>query len=117
MVAPLDPQRVAELEDLLGRDFGSVIDSLEQSIASAIQDAEIALAAGDLSATAYAAHRCRNDALMVGASGLQQALAALEAASRGGELDAARAMVGRVRDQWPAAREELARTARRNASA
>ena len=117
MVAPLDPQRIAELEDVLGPDFGSVLDSLEQSIASAISDADTALAAGDLAATAYAAHRCRNDALMVGASQLQKELSALEDAARGGELETARSTLARVRDHWPAAREELGRTARRNASA
>jgi HPt (histidine-containing phosphotransfer) domain-containing protein len=117
MVAPLDPQRIAELEDVLGPDFGSVLDSLEQSIASAIEDANSALAAGDLAATAYAAHRCRNDALMVGATELQKNLAALEEAARGGELESAQATLARVREQWPAARDELARTAHRNTSA
>jgi HPt (histidine-containing phosphotransfer) domain-containing protein len=117
MVAPLDPQRLAELEHILGPDFGSILDSLEHSIASAIDDAEAALAAGDLAATAYAAHACRNDALMVGASELQKDLSALEDAARGGELESARSTLARVRGQWPAAREELGRTARRNASA
>jgi HPt (histidine-containing phosphotransfer) domain-containing protein len=117
MAAPLDPRRIAELEDLLGTDFGSVIDSLEQSIATALADATSALDAGDLAATAYAAHHCRNDALMVGAAELQQQLAALEAAARRDDLDTARATITRVRELWPRAREELARTAQRNASA
>jgi HPt (histidine-containing phosphotransfer) domain-containing protein len=116
MAAPLDPKRVAELEDLLGTDFGSVVDSLEQSISGALEDADSALAAGDLAATAYAAHRCRNDALMVGAAELQQNLATLEAAARAEDLDTARTAITRVRELWPQAREELTRTAR-NASA
>jgi hypothetical protein len=117
MAAPLDPKRVAELEDLLGADFGSVLDSLEQSIASALEDAASALAAGDLGATAYAAHRCRNDVLMVGAAELQRQLAELEAAARGGDVDAARTAIARVHELWPHAREQLARTAHGNASA
>ena len=115
MPAPLDPKRVGELEDLLGADFGSVLDSLEQSIASALEDADCALAAGDLAATAYAAHRCRNDALMVGAAELQQQLAELEAAARGEDVATARTAITRVRELWPRAREQLVRTAQRGA--
>ncbi len=117
MSAPLDPKRIAELEDVIGPDFGPILESLETSIAGAIDDATAALGAADLAATAYAAHRARNDALMVGASELQRQLTALETAARDEDLDAARAALTRVRELWPQAREELARTARRNASA
>ena len=117
MAAPLDPKRLAELQDVIGPDFAPTLESLTQSIASAIEDAENALAAGDLPTTAYAAHRCRNDALMVGAAQLQQALAALEAAARSHDLERARALLAPVRDLWPGAREELGRAARGGASA
>lgn len=117
MAGPLDPKRLAELQEVIGPDFASTLESLAQSIASAIEDAESALSAGDLSATAYAAHRCRNDALMVGAAQLQQVLAALESAARSRDLERARALLDPVRNLWPGAREELGRAARRNASA
>ncbi len=117
MAAPLDPKRIAELEDLLGADFGSLIDSLEQSIATALEDASTALAAGDLAAAAFAAHHCRNDALMVGAAELQRQLAELEAAARGDDVATARTAITRARQLWPQAREQLVRTAQRNASA
>jgi HPt (histidine-containing phosphotransfer) domain-containing protein len=109
---PIDPQRIAELEGLIGPDIGPILESLEQSISSAIDDADGALAAGELSRVAYAAHRCRNDALMVGAVELQKALAALEAASRRLELEGARDALTRVREVWPGIRDELARAAR-----
>jgi HPt (histidine-containing phosphotransfer) domain-containing protein len=112
---PLDPKRLAELQDVIGPDFAPTLQSLAQSIASAIEDAESALAAGDLSATAYAAHRCRNDAMMVGAAQLQLALAELEAAARSQDLERAHALLVPVRELWPGAREELGRAARRGA--
>jgi HPt (histidine-containing phosphotransfer) domain-containing protein len=109
---PLDRQRIAELGQMIGPDLGRVLDSLCQSISSAIQDAGEALTAGDPAAAAYAAHRCRNDALMVGALQLQEALGALETASRRRELEPAREAIERVREIWPATRDELTEAAR-----
>jgi HPt (histidine-containing phosphotransfer) domain-containing protein len=109
---PLDLQRIAELEGLIGPDLEPILQSLEESITSAIGDAEGALAAGELAGVAYAAHRCRNDALMVGAVALQEALAELEGASRRLDADQARAAMSRVREVWPRTRDELARAAR-----
>jgi hypothetical protein len=114
MPTPLDPKRIAELQDLIGPEFGSILESLEQSISTAIGDAAAAIADGDLAAAAYAAHRCRNDALMIGASQLQIALGALEAATRREDPDGAESAMARVRGLWPGAREELARAARRD---
>jgi HPt (histidine-containing phosphotransfer) domain-containing protein len=109
---PLDPQRLAELEGLIGPDLGTILQSLGDSISSAIEDAAGALAAGELAGVAYAAHRCRNDAMMVGALQLQEALADLEAASRRDGLEEARQAMRRVREVWPSTRDELARAAR-----
>jgi HPt (histidine-containing phosphotransfer) domain-containing protein len=108
----LDHTRIAELEDLIGPDLGPTLRSLEQSISNAIDDADGALAAGELGGAAYAAHRCRNDALMVGALQLQEALAALETAVRSRELEPARVAMAHIREIWPATRDELARAAR-----
>jgi HPt (histidine-containing phosphotransfer) domain-containing protein len=108
---PLDQKRIAELADVIGPDFGPVVESLCQSISSAIDAADMSLAAGDLAGAAFAAHGCRNDALMVGARQLQEALGQLEAASRHQELEPARQAMARVREIWPATREELTRAA------
>jgi HPt (histidine-containing phosphotransfer) domain-containing protein len=110
-MATLDRKRIAELGEVIGADLGRVIDSLCESISAAIDDADAALASGELPRAAYAAHRCRNDALMVGALGLQEALAALEAATRRQELEPAREALDRVREVWPATRDELTRAA------
>jgi HPt (histidine-containing phosphotransfer) domain-containing protein len=112
-VVPLDRKRLAELGQVIGPDLARVLDSLCESISSAIEDAGEALAAGDPAAAAYAAHRCRNDALMVGALQLNEALGELETASRRRELEPAREAIDRVREIWPATRDELTRAARR----
>jgi HPt (histidine-containing phosphotransfer) domain-containing protein len=109
---PLDRKRITELGQVIGPDLGRVLDSLCQSISSAIDDAADALAAGDPAAAAYAAHRCRNDALMVGARQLQDALGELETASRRRELEPAREAIERVREIWPTTRDELTQAAR-----
>ncbi len=111
MASALDPKRIAELEDLIGPELGPILQSLEQSISRTIDEADAALTTGELATVAYAAHRCRNDALMVGAHQLQDALSALEAASRRRELEAAREAMTRVREIWPGTQEELARAA------
>jgi HPt (histidine-containing phosphotransfer) domain-containing protein len=111
-MATLDRKRIAELGEVIGADLGRVIDSLCESISAAIDDADAALASGELPRAAYAAHRCRNDALMVGALQLQEALAAVEAASRRDQLEQARQAMVRVHDIWPSTRDELAHAAR-----
>ena len=73
---------------------------------------EAALAGGDLDRATQAAHRCRNDALMVGAKPLQHALTALEAATRDHDLSRAREALEQVRAVWPATREQLTEASR-----
>jgi HPt (histidine-containing phosphotransfer) domain-containing protein len=111
-MAALDRKRIAELGEVIGPDLGRVIESLCESISGAINDADAALVEGELPRAAYAAHRCRNDALMVGALQLQEALAALEEATRRQAATPAREALDRVRAVWPATRDELDRAAR-----
>ena len=111
MAGPLDPKRLDELRGLIGPNLGSVVVSLIQSMAEAIGQADGALAAGRLSEAAYAAHCCRNDALMVGATQLQEALSTLEASTRAEQPEPARAALDRVRQLWPETLAELERVA------
>jgi HPt (histidine-containing phosphotransfer) domain-containing protein len=112
VTTPLDLNRIAELEGLIGPDLGAILASVIQSMSGAIAEADVALAAGDLDAAAYAAHHCRNDALMVGAAGLGAALEALEGSCRARGLDDARTAMARVREVWPATVAELERVTR-----
>ena len=84
----IDLQRIGELEDALGADAAAIAGSMLQNMTAAIEELEAALAAGELDRATQAAHRCRNDALMLGA---RELLAALTDA-RGGD-----ARLGRIR--------------------
>ena len=111
MTIQLDRRRIAELESLIGAEIGGVLQFLIQSMSTAVEQAERTLADGQLERTASAAHRCRNDALMVGAAELQSALSELELAARRGQLEPARVAMGQVRELWPATLSELERAA------
>jgi HPt (histidine-containing phosphotransfer) domain-containing protein len=105
----LDLERVAKLEDILGSDLGEILTSLVAGMAEQIDRAQEALADGRLPDVTQAAHRCRNDALMVGAQPLLAALSELEDASRGDRLEDADAAMQRLREIWPDTRSELQR--------
>jgi HPt (histidine-containing phosphotransfer) domain-containing protein len=107
----LDLHRIAELGSLIGSDFDAMLSSLVESMASSIKMLEEALRAGELAQATQTAHSCRNDALMVGARTIQEALSDVETLTRKLELDSARAEFERVRAAWPATRAELERAA------
>jgi HPt (histidine-containing phosphotransfer) domain-containing protein len=113
---PLDLKRIAELGGLIGSDLEVMLDSLMQSMARSIEELEHALAAEDLERATRAAHLCRNDALIVGANQVQEALSQLESDSRDFRLEQARAAFELVREAWPSTRAELERAAREAAS-
>jgi HPt (histidine-containing phosphotransfer) domain-containing protein len=103
----LDLERVAKLESILGSGLPEILASLVANMSARMEHAEQALANGCLQDVTQDAHACRNDALMVGAQPMLAALNELEAASRGGRLDEARAAMQRVRDIWPETHDEL----------
>jgi HPt (histidine-containing phosphotransfer) domain-containing protein len=107
MSAYFDLERLRGLEDVMGSDAGAIVSSMLTGMTEAIDEVEAAMAAGEPDRAARAAHRCRNDAMMLGARPLLEALTELEAAGR--EYDEARATVAleRVRAVWPPTRDEL----------
>jgi HPt (histidine-containing phosphotransfer) domain-containing protein len=109
----LDDKRVTELRGLMGDGLGSIVETMLASISAAIEQVDAALAGGDPSAAVQPAHSCRNDALLVGARDLLGAMTELEVAARDARLADARAAYERVREAWPATRQELERLARR----
>ncbi len=105
----LDLERVAKLEDILGSKLPDILASLVAGMDEQVDRAEEALASGRLQDVTQAAHRCRNDALMVGAQPMLAALSDLEDASRGNRLKDAHAAMQRLREVWPETRSELQR--------
>jgi len=107
----LDRERLAQLESVIGAEVGGVLQFLIQSMSSALEEAARALADGELDRTASAAHRFRNDALIIGAKELQSELSELERTAREGRKQPARNAMARVRELWPATVSELERAA------
>jgi HPt (histidine-containing phosphotransfer) domain-containing protein len=106
-----DLTRIAELQDILGTDAQAILASMLTSMTGAIERVEAAMAAGELDRATQDAHRARNDALMLSAGQLQQALTELEAATRGGDQAGADAALERLREVWPPTRDGLAAAA------
>jgi HPt (histidine-containing phosphotransfer) domain-containing protein len=106
--AYLDPARIAQLHEIMGAEAPSMLVSMLSSLAAAIEQVDAAVSAGELDPAIQAAHTARNDALMLGAGALQEALRELEAAARDDDDSRARAMLERVREVWPPTRDALA---------
>lgn len=104
----IDLGRIGELEDVMGADAAAIVSSMLQNMTAAIDELELAMAAGEFDRATQAAHRCRNDALMLGAQELLSALTDLEAATRGADESGATAALARVNQVWPLTRDELA---------
>ena len=113
MTADFDLERITELQEVMGADARTILVSMLASMTNAVDEVEAGLAAGDLDRVTQAAHRCRNDALMLGAKQLQEALTAIEAAARDHDGSRAREATSRLRAVWPATREQLAEASRR----
>lgn len=103
-----DLARIGELEEVIGADAAAIVSSMLENMTAAIDDVEGGIAAGDLDRATRAAHRCRNDALMLGAQPLLAALTDLETATRACDEAGAGAALARVRVVWPPTRNELA---------
>lgn len=108
MSAYYDLEQIRRLGDVIGTEAGAIVASMLTSMTEAIEQAESALAAGDFDRAGRAAHRCRNDALMLGARELLNALRDLESAAR--DCDEARCGIAfdRLRAVWAPTRDELA---------
>jgi HPt (histidine-containing phosphotransfer) domain-containing protein len=106
-----DVSRISNLEAVMGTEAGAIVATMLRSMTSAIEQVESATVAGELDLATRAAHAARNDALMVGAGQLQEALTELEAATRRWDGDRARVALERIREVWPPTRDGLAAVA------
>jgi HPt (histidine-containing phosphotransfer) domain-containing protein len=106
-----DLEQILRLQGVMGSDAAAIVTSTLENMTEAIEEIEAASAAGDLDRVIRAAHRCRNDALVLGARPLLKALTDLEAAGRDYEGARVAEALGRVRQVWPATRDELAAVA------
>ncbi len=107
MSAYFDPDRIAQLQQVLGDKADSMVASMLASLTGAIERLQATMAAGELESAVQAAHAARNDALMLGADRLQAALSDLELAARDADESRAREALARVQQVWRPTRVEL----------
>jgi HPt (histidine-containing phosphotransfer) domain-containing protein len=107
-----DLGRINELQELMGTDANALVASALARMTASVEELETKLAAGRLDQAVQPAHACRNDALMLGARPLLDALTALEAAAREADEPRAHDALERVEAVWPATRDGLAGIAR-----
>jgi hypothetical protein len=102
-----DLERLAELQELLGKKLAEIVRTLVGELTMALAAAGAGLDAGDLVAVALAAHAARNSALMIDAQPLLAALSELEARARAEDLVNARLAHHRLLELWPRLRRQL----------
>jgi hypothetical protein len=111
MDASLDLRRLTDLRDLEGMTpaaWEQLVDEVGVSIRDCARRLESALAQGELANAVQATHRARNDAVMLGAGELNEALGVVERAARAGDLAGSRAHLDAVRVALAATLEALA---------
>jgi HPt (histidine-containing phosphotransfer) domain-containing protein len=97
----LDADRLAQLRVFSQAELHAIAESAASVITDQLRRLERALAKTDLTTVADAAHRARNETLLVGANKLTDAFAVLEAAARDGNTTGARAAARQVNAVWP----------------
>lgn len=103
----LDAERLRDLRifsknelELIGR---RAIDAISQQLDAL----DHALAGQDLAAARDAAHRARNETLLLGARELGDAFQSVEDAARAGNGSSAREAIAAARALWPSTREAI----------
>jgi hypothetical protein len=102
-----DLDRLAELQELLGKQLAEIVRTLVHELTVALAAAGAGLDSGDLVAVALAAHAARNSALMIDAQPLLAALSELEMYARNNDLANARLAHHRLLELWPQLRRQL----------
>ena len=107
----LDADRLAQLRVFSDAERHAIANGASTAITDQLDRLDHALATSDLGTVADAAHRARNETLLVGARQLTTAFADLERAARGGEQELARAAADEVKAIWPATQSAIAEIA------
>jgi HPt (histidine-containing phosphotransfer) domain-containing protein len=105
----LDPGRLKDLEVFSQQELEEIGRGSIDAISDQLEEIDRALAQQQLMAAGDAAHQARNEALLVGARELGQALQSLEAAARSGRAAEVRKAAVAARALWPQTREAIAR--------
>ncbi len=107
----LDAERLAQLRVFDQSEQRAIAGGAVRQIAQQLKLIDAALATGDERSAAQAAHGARNEALIMGALELCEALERLEQDVRRSDQAGARAAARAAHAAWPATREAIAQLA------
>lgn len=105
----LDAGRLRDLQVFTEDELRDIGRGAIRALVEQLGTLERALAEGDLDVVAQAAHRARNETLLVGARELGEALTSVEDAARGGQGLVAQEAAAAARSLWPSTREAIER--------
>lgn len=105
----LDAARLRDLEIFSQKELEVIGRRAIDQISRHLDAVEDAVAGQDLGRAGEAAHGARNEALLVGARELAEALQSVEDEARAGGGSGVGEAVGRARALWPSTREAIAR--------
>lgn len=109
----LDAGRLRDLRIFSENELREIGRRATSTIAAQLEAVDQALARQDLAAAGEAAHRARNEALLMGARELAEALGSIEEAVRSERSSQAREAAGQARALWPPTREAIERATQR----
>lgn len=105
----LDAERLRDLQVFSRGELAAIGRGAVDAIRAQLATLERATGESDLGVAAEAAHRARNETLLIGARELGEAFQSVEAAARAGRASDAREAAATARELWPATREAIAR--------
>jgi HPt (histidine-containing phosphotransfer) domain-containing protein len=108
-VIELDRGRLEALTVFSADELSEIAEGVIQGTVEMIDAIDTALGRDDLPAVVQAAHRGRNEALLVGARELEGAFSAVEAAARRGQLEALTEAIESIGAVWPETRSAIER--------
>ena len=104
----LDAERLAQLRVFTEAERRQITADVIETVGAQFERLDAAFAGRDLTTAADAAHRARNEALLVGARELCDAFAKVEQASRGGDVRRASGAAQAAKELWPPTRDAIA---------
>ncbi len=114
MTAELDLTRLDRVAEVLDTSVPAIVAGILEKLSDGLAELHGPLGQEDLQRAAKAAHACRNEALLVSAQPLLEALTAFELAAREERLADVRAAQVTLGNVWPDTRQALAEIAARS---
>jgi hypothetical protein len=105
----LDADRLAQLRVFTDSEVRQIMSDVIDAVTAQLERLSAAVPSGDLKGAAEAAHRGRNEALLIGARELCDALTSLERAARAGDHAAMRGAADLAHELWPATEAAIKR--------